>query len=283
MSYKYSDLFCRRTLDSKFSTTITFIKDCRRPVLRTLSVFLIPLCFIQTLYNSLVGDSFWSTGSIKDVPTFAFDLLVMILIDAVAFITIITIVYGMMKLYHSRNENKRHDFMIKMSLNGILDAIHTQPRAIWHTMVSILLLCVLLLAIACIGGVTAGVMYAAINGDETSLFIIGMTFGVLLLLAVPFWILAVPAYSFEKLGFWNGLMRGFHYGIRTWGSVIVIMTTYLLLDFIVTLPFSLWHSPITNFLTNYITYLIEASCFITLGYQYGHAKAKIGNKAKITT
>lgn len=54
------------------------------------------------------------------------------------------------------------------------------------------------------------------------------------------------------------------------------MTVFSVGGMVVAIPFALLPSYAGGFASSYIIYMVQAVELVALGYQYGHAKAKVG-------
>lgn len=270
------DLFRRRSFTDKFSDTAEFVGACWKPLLRILSAVLVPLCLLQTFFGS--ADALSAAAGKTEILGFSVGLLCSSLLQFIGSVFVIITVYAMMQVYHKCGSDGRPEYAEFNSLSAkqLYAAARPQMRSVGRILCSFVLLCVVVVALTVAVAMAAGALTAAVSGSEKALAVVCVVLALLLLLALPFWVLAVPAYALDGLGFRAGMARSVHYGFRTWGGVVAIMTVFSIGGMAIALPFALLPSYIGGFASSYIIYMVQAVELVALGYQYGHAKAKVG-------
>lgn len=266
-------LYAPHTLSERFSATKEFITSCWKPLLCALSAIAVPLCAVQTILGRIPEDSISATITKGDMWRFAETMSLNAVITVIADFCIIMTVYGMMRLYH-KGDNDTVAISGSASAKQLWQHVKSQWGAACKSLGSMAVLSIVLLVAVVAIGMFAGIMTAAINGNEKYLVAVAMMLGGLMLVAVPFWVLAIPAYSLDGLGFGKGIAQAASYGLRTWWGIVAILTAYAIADAVLTMPFEMLPSPVGPFVSSYISCIIQAVAFITLGYQYAYAKTK---------
>lgn len=271
-----ADLFRRRSFTDKFSDTADFVGACWKPLLRILSAVLVPLCLLQTFSGSAAA--LGATAGKAEILGFSSGLLCSSLLQFIGSVFVIITVYGMMQVYHKCGGDGHPEYadINRLSAKQLYAAARSQMRPIGRIVYSFVLLCAVAVALTVAVAMAAGALTAAVSGSEKALAVVCVVFALLLLLAMPFWVLAVPAYALDGLDFRAGMARAIHYGFRTWGGIVAIMTVFSVGGMAVALPFALLPSYAGGFASSYIIYMVQAVELVALGYQYGHAKAKVG-------
>lgn len=267
------------TFKEKFSCTVDFVRACWRPLLRILSVVLVPLCLIQALCEDVFVNTV-STHVVKeDVILFfinmAWTMMMALLVDLYTML----VVYGMMNLYHSKDAEAAD---IRQDINGLAfnmfwTSSYVPVRAVGKIVAAMVALCVTLVVVSFAIGMFAGMLPLA-DGNEKALAVVGVLFAVLLVLVIPLCVLVVPAYALDRLDFLAGFKKAVLYGFLTWRGVVAVMTVYLFAGVVAVLPFCMIPGKVGSFVCIYVGYLVHAAALVTLGYQYWHAKAKIVNE-----
>lgn len=271
-----ADLFRRRTFTDKFSDTAEFVSACWKPLLRMLSAVLVPLCLLQTVLGST--DVLCDTMGKAGVFSFSVQMLCSSLLQFIGSVFVIITVYSMMLIYHKCGDEGKAEYISLNSFSArqLCTAAKSQMLSVGRVLCSFVLLCVMAVALTVAVAMAAGALTAAFNGSEKALAVVCVVLAVLMLFAIPFWVLAIPAYSLDGLGFRAGMGRAVHYGFRTWGGIVAIMTVFSVGGMVVALPFALLPSYAGGFASSYIIYMVQAVELVALGYQYGHTKAKVG-------
>lgn len=270
------EIYKCRTLKETYLCTNAFVKDCWHPLLLVLSVALTPLCLVQTFCGGIFADIFPVDVSKESLMLFGMDVLWTLMMYFFADIYMIMVVYGMMNIYcygDAGDRGKFSDFN-KITFRQFWTSQETQFNAIGKILGSLTLLGVVLAVIVCALGIVTGIISATVSISENVLAIIVSLFVCMLVLAMPLWILAIPAYSLDKLDFYAGIKRALVYGFTTWRGITVILLTYMIADIVVSIPLEFIPFPIGTFLNTYMSYVLQFLLLVVLGFQYGHAKAK---------
>ena len=273
------DILKPLTFKEKISCTADFVGACWRPLLRILSLVLVPLCLIQALCEDVFVNTV-STHVVKeDMILFLINIVWSMMMALFVDLYTMLVVYGMMNLYHSKDAeaaDMRHD------INGLVfkkfwTSRYVPVRAVGKIVAAMVVFCVTLVVVSFAVGMFAGMLPLA-DGNEKALAVVGVLFAVLLVLAIPLCVLVVPAYALDGLGFWAGLKKALMYGFLTWRGVVAVMTVYLFAGVAAVLPFCMIPGKVGSFVCIYVGYMVHAAALVTLGYQYWHAKAKILNE-----
>lgn len=262
-------LYKHRTFTDKFSDTAVFVSACWKPLLRILSTALIPLCLLQAVCDAVNMDKLFGFPS---------ELLCSSFLQLMGSLFVIITVYATMTAYNKCSEDGQSECanLNSISASRLYAAAKPRMQSVCKILCSIVLLCAIAAVLTVAIAMTAGAMIGAFNGNEKDIAVVCVTLALLLLLALPFWVLAVPAYALDGLGFRTGLVRAIHCGFSTWGGIVAIMTVFSIAGMAIALPFALLPSYIGSFVSSYIIYIVQAVELVALGYQYGHAKAKLG-------
>lgn len=268
-STKRTPLYKHRTFTDKFSDTAIFVCACWKPLLRILSTVLIPLCLLQTACDAANMDKLFGFPS---------ELLCSSFLQLMGSLFVIITVYAMMTVYNKCSEDGLSECanLNSISASQLYAAAKPQMQSVCKILCSIVLLCAIAAVLTVAIAMSAGAMIGTFNGNEKDIAVVCVTLALLLLLALPFWVLAVPAYALDGLGFRTGLVRAIHCGFGTWGGIVAIMTVFTVGGMAVALPFALLPPYAGGFVSSYIIYIVQAVELVALGYQYGHAKAKLG-------
>lgn len=264
------------TLKENISCVAAFVKACWRTLLCILSVVLVPMCLIQALCEDVFVSTVSSHVAKEDMIIFGIDTLWTIMMSFFSDIYIIIVVYGMMKIYHRQdvdgNITQRgfNDITIKNFWTNSEVPVH----AVGKTIASMVLFVAILVGLSFAIGVAGGMLTSVANGNDKMLVVVVVLFAVLLLLAIPLWVLVVPAYSLDEQGFVTGIKKTVVYGFATWRGVVALLTVYLFVSIVAVSPFGFIPGFVGSFIGCYVGYIVQAAALVALGYQYWHAKAK---------
>lgn len=262
-------LYRHRTFGEKFSDTLTFVKLSWRMLFAILSLGLIPLSLVET-YCADWFRAFVSTVCPRQSSeAFVADFVWMFVMEFIASAFVIIVVYGVMRLFNEQSSSC--PAVADVSVSRFRFLLPFLAKAVVSGLSYFLLLVAALFGGTVLIGLAAGVTTAALHGSEALLYVTGGVVAIMLLLAVPFWVLSIPLYSFESVSFASGVVRSARYGFHTWRGIVGILIVYTLVDIVVTFPFGLLQSSFCGFVGTYISYFVQAMALVTLACQYGHA------------
>lgn len=298
IKHQISPFFRRRKFSDKFSDTTDFITANWRPLLKMLTIAILPICAIQALnlnnltsmmYGELASDSDDTMGILAG---FGLNYGATMILGMIASLFMISIVYAFMKLYHATNEDGTpvNEDLTKMTFKEFLPYARRQMGAAWKSVLAFILffVVIILLVVAII---------AVLQAANVGVFMIVFA---LIVALIPPAIMLIPAYSFEPIGFWAGMRKAFVYGFKTWGGIVAItfvvgfianvISGFLSVPYILTamikaifmiqsteeLSFvtSTWFSLVaylSALLYVYVSYVCYSALLIAIAYQYGHA------------
>ena len=282
----------------EFSDTTNFITANWRPLLKMLTIAILPVCAIQALclnnltsmmYGELASDSDDTMGILAG---FGLNYGATMILGMIASLFLLSIVYALMKLYHATNEDGTpvNEDLTKMTFKEFLPYARRQMGAAWKSVLAFMLFFVvnILLVVAII---------AVLQAANVGVFMILFAWFVVL---IPPAMLLIPVYSFEPIGFWAGMRKAFVYGFKTWGGIVAItfvvgLITNVICGFL-SVPYMLtamakaflaiensdgfsfvnstWFSLISYLsalLYIYVCYVGYSALLIAIAYQYGHA------------
>lgn len=220
IKHQISPFFRRRKFSDKFSDTTDFITANWRPLLKMLTIAILPVCAIQALslnnltsmmYGELASDSDDTMGILAG---FGLNYGATMILGMIASLFLISIVYALMKLYHATNEDGTpvNEDLTKMTFKEFLPYARRQMGAAWKSVLAFMLFFVvnILLVVAII---------AVLQAANIGVFMILFAWFVAL---IPPAMMLIPVYSFEPIGFWAGIRKAFVYGFKTWGGIVAI-------------------------------------------------------------
>ena len=220
IKHQISPFFRRRKFSDKFSDTTDFITANRRPLLKMLTIAILPVCAIQALslnnltsmmYGELASDSDDTMGILVG---FGLNYGATMILGMIASLFLLSIVYALMKLYHATNEDGTpvNEDLTKMTFKEFLPYARRQMGAAWKSVLALKLFFVvnILLVVAII---------AVLQAANIGVFMILFAWFVAL---IPPAMMLIPVYSFEPIGFWAGMRKAFVYGFKTWGGIVAI-------------------------------------------------------------
>ena len=303
IQHQITPFFCRRSFSEKFNDTTSFITANWRVLLKMIAIVLLPMCAIQALnVNGLISAVYGTASggdSTQDVVT---GLLLnygsLMVFGLVATAMLISIVYGLMRLYHSTDSegSPLHPGLNAMTIAQFRPYLMGQMRPAWKsigamTLIGIVMLVLFVALAACAA--------AVFESDESVGVVIVLLLYVSLFALLPPLAMVVPAFSFDNVGFFNGMRRGIVYGFKTWRGVIAVTFVFGLIISLVSgflsLPWMVFSilrmfaavgresmafaaTPWFSFLTYLFTLLYLFVCYlgysamlVAIAYQYGHA------------
>lgn len=298
IKHQISPFFRRRKFSDKFSDTTDFITANWRPLLKMLTIAILPVCAIQALslnnltsmmYGELASDSDDTMGILAG---FGLNYGATMILGMIATLFLISIVYAFMKLYHATNEDGTpvNEDLTKMTFKEFLPYARRQMGAAWKSVLAFILffVVIILLVVAII---------AVLQAANVGVFMIVFA---LIVALVPPAMMLIPVYSFEPIGFWAGIRKAFVYGFKTWrgivaitfviGVIVYFICGFLSIPYIITAVLkafftiqdsdsfsfvnSTWFSLISYLsalLYIYVSYMGYSALLIAIAYQYGHA------------
>lgn len=298
IKHQISPFFRRRKFSDKFSDTTDFITANWRPLLKMLTIIILPVCAIQALslnnltsmmYGELASDSDDTMGILAG---FGLNYGATMILGMIATLFLISIVYAFMKLYHATNEDGTpvNEDLTKMTFKEFLPYARRQMGAAWKSVLAFILffVVIILLVVAII---------AVLQAANVGVFMIVFA---LIVALIPPAMMLIPVYSFEPIGFWAGMRKAFVYGFKTWGGIVAITFVVSLITNVIcgflSVPYMLtamakaflvmensdgfsfvnttWFSLISYLsalLYIYVCYVGYSALLIAIAYQYGHA------------
>lgn len=298
IKHQISPFFRRRTFSDKLSDTTDFITANWRPLLKMITVIMLPLCAIQALslnnltsmmYGNLASDSDDTMGILAGL---GLNYGATMILGIIASLFIISIVYAFMKLYHATNEDGTpvNEDLTKMTFKDFLPYARRQMGAAWKSILAFTLFVVVTILLVV-------VIVAALQTANIGVLMIIYAWFVAL---IPPAMMLIPVYSFEPIGFWAGMRKAIVYGFKTWrgivaitfivGIIVYFICGFLSIPYIITAVLkafftikdsdsfsfvnSTWFSLISYLsalLYIYVSYVGYSALLIAIAYQYGHA------------
>ena len=307
IQHQIPPFYCRRTFSDKFNDTTNFITSNWRILLKMLAIVLLPLCAIQALNINGLISSFY--GNVQDgdetatstIVGFVLNYCSLFVFSLVATALFISIVYALMRLYHSTNDDGTPQYadLSKMTFTQFRPFMMRQMRSAWKSIGAMVLIGILMLVLFVALVVLIATTTIAGNSESGIVFIVLLVYSSIFMLVPPL-MMVIPAYSFEETKFLNGLKKGVLYGFKTWRGVIALIFVFGLIISIVcgtlSLPWiilsfvkiyfvadgsssaSFVNTPWYGFLTYiagifylFVCYIGYAAMLVALAYQYGHA------------
>lgn len=269
---RYSKLYKCRTLGEKFSQTVYFLKDSWKPLLCVLSAVVVPVCLLQSFCSEDFMDSLPSVASKDAVVRFAFGMAWRTVMMFIADIYVMIAVYSAMKVYYRHGDSKMSESTNRVTSRLIVSEMCGQKGAVINSVGSLVMLVSISLLMVFAAGMALGGLTAALNGNGGMLMALGCALSTVLVVLLPFWILAIPAYCLGNMGFIEGLRTALGYGFSSWCGVVVILVAYFVLNVAVTMPLGLLPSMLGTFCSSFMSYIVQAAALVTLGYQYAHCR-----------
>jgi len=285
------ELYVRRSFGEKFSAIFDFISENWKTLFKYFIYFMLPVSLLMSLsMNKVIGDM---TDSISAIDTDNVYLQLIsgymwtMIVSAVAYIVLGSVVFGMLRLYFNRKEG----------LDGLsLSVLWPEMRYCLKRLVIMVLVSSVLIVASLL--VSALVAYAVP--------VVGvMLFIAVAVCTVPF-TLFTPTYMFEPIPLFRAFGRAMRLGFQTWAGVFAIIfvvgiIVYLMMA-IANIPWSICYylklifvadpsvmdsSAFVNsvffslimFVLGVINalgmYLAQTVIFVALSIQYGHAAEKL--------
>lgn len=302
IQHKIPSLYRRRTFSDKFSDTMDFITANWRVLIRTLTIVLLPLCAIQAInFNSFLNlyAVANSDSANSDVIGLGLNYLSMIVFSMIVSGALVCVLFGIMKLYHSLDEdgNPAVSNLNSMTFSQFRPILKEQVVPALKSIGAFLLLVIALFIIF------LAIIFVIMANSVNSL-LVGLLVAVLILAATlllfPAFMLVFPIYSFERIGFFDGIVKAVKYGIKTWRGVVAVTFVVGMLVSVVVgvlgLPWTIlmvmkmifvadnenalaftstpWYSFVmylSSIVYMFVSYVGYSVLFVALAYQYGHA------------
>lgn len=141
IQHQIPPFYCRRTFSDKFNDTTNFITSNWRILLKMLAIVLLPLCAIQALNINGLISSFY--GNVQDgdetatstIVGFVLNYCSLFVFSLVATALFISIVYALMRLYHSTNDDGTPQYaeLSKMTFTQFRPFMMRQMRSAWKS------------------------------------------------------------------------------------------------------------------------------------------------------
>lgn len=302
IQHKIPSLYRRRTFSDKFSDTMDFITANWRVLIRMLTIVLLPLCAIQAInFNSFLNlyAVANSDSANSDVIGLGLNYLSMIVFSMIVSGALVCVLFGIMKLYHSLDEdgNPAVSNLNSMTFSQFRPILKEQVVPALKSIGAFLLLVIALFIIF------LAIIFVIMANSVNSL-LVGLLVAVLILAATlllfPAFMLVFPIYSFERIGFFDGIVKAVKYGIKTWRGVVAVTFVVGMLVSVVVgvlgLPWTIlmvmkmifvadnenalaftstpWYSFVmylSSIVYMFVSYVGYSVLFVALAYQYGHA------------
>ena len=218
IQHQIPPFYCRRTFSDKFNDTTNFITSNWRILLKMLAIVLLPLCAIQALNINGLISSFY--GNVQDgdktatstIVGFVLNYCSLFVFSLVATALFISIVYALMRLYHSTNDDGTPQYaeLSKMTFTQFRPFMMRQMRSAWKSIGAMVLIGILMLVLFVAIVVLVATTTIAGNGESGIVFIVLLVYSSIFMLVPPL-MMVIPAYSFEETKFLNGLKKGVFY------------------------------------------------------------------------
>lgn len=289
-------LYRIRTFGEKISDTFDFVRENFRPLLKYLTYLMLPLSLVQAFaqtnfmggymdFIEKMGKNVQQNSDVSQMLSWVGSMTLMVVVDYVAMMLLVAIVYAMMQHYEQRPQR----------LEGITgEELRPDVTRLLGRQFIVLITSIVVMAVF---GVFAALMAVIHIGMVILAF-------VLLLVAIPLFALVTPIYLFEReTGIVSAYTKSIRLGWKTWGGIVGVG---LVLFIIVTIVGSIIETPWTimlmvkNVLTaqgsdtgfvssfgytaiqyllgvisTYVGNLLMSLLYIGMAYQYGHACEKV--------
>ena len=289
-------LYRIRTFGEKISDTFDFVRENFRPLLKYLTYLMLPLSLVQAFaqtnfmggymdFIEKMGKNVQQSSDVSQMLSWVGSMTLMVVVDYVAMMLLVAIVYAMMQHYEQRPQR----------LEGITgEELRPDVTRLLGRQFIVLITSIVVMAVF---GVFAALMAVIHIGMVILAF-------VLLLVAIPLFALVTPIYLFEReTGIVSAYTKSIRLGWKTWGGIVGVG---LVLFIIVTIVGSIIETPWTimlmvkNVLTaqgsdtgfvssfgytaiqyllgvisTYVGNLLMSLLYIGMAYQYGHACEKV--------
>lgn len=305
IQHQVTPFFCRRSFSEKFNDTTSFITANWRVLLKMTTIVLLPLAAIQALnvnglMSSIYGDAVGG-GSPENVATgLLLNYSSLMVFGLVATAMLISIVYGLMRMYHATGNDGSplHPNLNAINFAQFRPYMKGQMGRAWKSIGAMTLIGIAMLVLLVV--LAVGIVAVFKSSSDAVLGVVVLLFIYIAMFALlPPLMMVVPAYSFEQVGFFEGMKRGIVYGFKTWRGVFAVVFVFGLIIGMVSgflsLPWMLlsvmkmvaatgeanvsfastpWFSFITYLCTLlylYVCYLGYSAMLVAIAYQYGHA------------
>ena len=298
IKHQIPPFFRRRTFSDKLSDTNDFITANWRPLLKMLTVVILPVCAIMPLcfrgILSTYGQLYYSNDQTGIIAKFIFYVVVMIILLIISLLFVTSIVYALIKLYHATNEDGTpvNENLSKMTIKEFMPYARQQMGATLKSIFAYILWCFALITI-----VAMIIFFVLRNSIPESLSWIIQVCGQTLSIPAMF---LLPVYSFEHIGLFSGIRKAIVYGFKTWRGIFAVYFVFSIITNIISgfcsLPFiitlflkiffatgnvdnlaftsSIWFNFVcylTAIFALYAIFVCGTAMLIAIAYQYGHA------------
>lgn len=302
-------LYTCRSFGDKFSATTEFLSANWRPLLRYITMFILPICLIQTFsidkYMGIslsMADGAAGSGYADMVLYY---LLLLIFGTIGAYLMFLTI-YSFIRIHHhmtgSDAETYAQDDEAKHKVSW------AQLRPLFKAQVIPLLNAtaagfIYAIAVAVVSIVIVVVLSLAASAD-VALVVGALLFVALMLCSIAIFSMLIPIFEFENPGIIAGLKQAARYGMQTFGGImgmaIVFGIIVSVIGGLLSLPYfiffimkelfllgdydqlaftdTLWYSFVQyvfGVIYLLVHYLLSSVMIVAMIYQYGHAKEKL--------
>ena len=289
-------LYRIRTFGEKISDTFDFVRENFRSLLKYLTYLMLPLSLVQAFaqtnfmggymdFIEKMGKNVQQSSDVSQMLSWVGSMTLMVVVDYVAMMLLVAIVYAMMQHYEQRPQR----------LEGITgEELRPDVTRMLGRQFIVLITSIVVMALF---GVFAVLMALIHIGMLAIVFLV-------LLAVTPLFALVTPIYLFEReTGIVSAYTKSIRLGWKTWGGIVGVG---LVLFVIVTIVGSIIETPWTimlmvkNVLTaqgsetgfvssfgytaiqyllgvisTYVGNLLMSLLYIGMAYQYGHACEKV--------
>lgn len=298
IKHQIPPFFRRRTFSDKLSDTTDFITANWRPLLKMLTVVILPICTIMVLcfrgILSAYGQLYNSNDQTGMIAKFTLYVVVMIILLIISSLLVTSIVYALIKLYHATNEDGTpvNENLSKMTIKEFMPYARQQMGATLKSIFAYIWCFALITIVAMI------IFFMLRNFISESLLILIIQ-GCFYALLIPAMFL-LPVYSFEHIGLFSGIRKAIVYGFKTWRGIFAVYFVFYIIVYIISgfcsLPFiitlflklffatgnvdnltftsSIWFNFVcylTAIFALYAIFVCGTAMLIAIAYQYGHA------------
>lgn len=222
----------QRTFSELFNVTFDFLRENWKPLLKYITLFLLPICMVQGLSMNSFFDGYvgllqdMATGSENFTPAMIISYGLMLLTTWVGYVLMQTLTYTMMKVYDERKER----------LVGV--TFDDMKPYFWRYLGRVII--AMLVAVG-IGILIIMLMAAVAYLLSPWLLLLMIPTGAVLM--VPY-ALVTPLYIFEDCPLGEALKRGYTLGFKVfWLVVGIVLLLSIIVQFVsgfVSMPFSIF-------------------------------------------
>ena len=284
------ELYVKRTFDQKMNATFDFIKENWKVLLKYITYFMLPICFISSLsmtkmMTGMLDMNMNDPNSLSDTAALGLGIHygTLILVMLIGYVLIVSLVYAFMRLY-----GDREDRLVGVTIKDLKPYLfHNIKRTIIMSLIFIVVL-------------TAGILVIVLTAFITPfLLILTIPAGIVAMIPLT---LITPAYLLEDISFGTAFVKAYRLGFRTMGGIIALAFILGIIAYIVQLVLAIpWYAlfmtkvilgiqtgshfnmtGIYVFFTylsavvmNFGQFLSIPITLIGFGYQFGHASEKI--------